>query len=72
MRCREEDAERTSLGEAHERGPGRTGGIHHRPDVVDAGIEAHRTGRRVGETRTPLVEDDDPGKGTELLGELCE
>jgi hypothetical protein len=54
----EEHCERTALAESANDGPLRTGGVHHRPDVVHARLQRRIARDAVGHARAALVEYD--------------
>ena len=60
IRCGIEHAHRSRSADTHERGPFRTGGIAHRPNIVHPLLQRRQLGEGDGirEARTPLVEDD--------------
>ena len=71
----EEERERSAFGEAEDGGLLRPGGVHHRTDVRNLGLEVGEPveGHRVGQAGAAPVEDDQAADGCEppaLAGQL--
>jgi hypothetical protein len=66
---REQHAHRAALRDPKERRPLGSGGVHHRPDVVNPELEGRHLGDGVGQPVAALVEDDQARERGEPLEE---